>query len=91
MQTVEQRTHRCTHPPDNHQDLDYVGRQKPPTAAHEQPVRPPRFPRVHLIHVLLRREQGRENHPPRPAPAVQLRRLQRVVELHLLRKHVAPY
>ncbi|XBH78987.1 hypothetical protein VPH35_105073 [Triticum aestivum] len=80
VERQEQRAHGAAHPRRDHQDQHHVRAQQPPSAAHEQPVRPPRRA-VDLLHVLPAREQRREDDAPRAAPAVQLRRLQRVVEL----------
>ncbi|BAS79818.1 Os02g0620533, partial [Oryza sativa Japonica Group] len=88
VQHVEERPHGGADPPDDHQDLHDVRREKPPAAAHEQPVRPPRHP-VDQLDVLPAREQRGEDDPPRAAPGVQLRRLQRVVELENQRQLVA--
>ena len=79
VERQEQRGHGDAHPRRDHQDHHHVRRQQPPAAAHEEAVRPPRRA-VDLLHVLPAREQRREEHPPRAAPAVQLRGLQRVVE-----------
>ncbi|GER55888.1 P-loop containing nucleoside triphosphatehydrolases superfamily protein [Striga asiatica] len=48
---VEEWAHRSRYPPDNHQDLDHVGRQQSPPTSHKQPVRPARPPRVNLVHI----------------------------------------
>ncbi|CAL5031088.1 unnamed protein product [Urochloa decumbens] len=88
LERVEERAHGAAHPPGDHQDLDDVRRQEPPAAAHEQPVRPPGA--VDLLHVLLPREERREEDPPRAAPAVELRGLQRVVEPEARRERVGP-
>ncbi|KAB8087987.1 hypothetical protein EE612_012437, partial [Oryza sativa] len=83
----EQRRHGEAHPRRDDQDDHYVRPEQPAAAAHEQPVRAPGLAED-LVHVLLAREQRREDDPPRAAPAVQLRRLERVVELEPRRQRV---
>ncbi|PON35813.1 hypothetical protein PanWU01x14_333330 [Parasponia andersonii] len=89
MQHKEEWAHGRANPPEYHENLDQVGHKELPSSAHEEPVRTTRFIRVHFVHVLLRREQRREYDPPRAAPAVELRRLQRVVEPRPLGERVA--
>ncbi|KAL2325946.1 hypothetical protein Fmac_025004 [Flemingia macrophylla] len=90
VQGPKQGAHGGTDPADDYQNLNDVGRQQLPASTHEQPVRPVTVPNtINLIHVLLLRKQRREDNPPRAAPSVQLRRLQRIVEPHLLRQPVA--
>uniref|UniRef100_J3LEV8 Uncharacterized protein n=1 Tax=Oryza brachyantha TaxID=4533 RepID=J3LEV8_ORYBR len=83
----EQRGHGEAHPRRDDQDDHYVRPEQPPAAAHEQPVRTPRLAED-LLDVLPAREQRREDDAPRAAPAVQLRRLERVVELEPRRQRV---
>lgn len=87
VENEEQWAHGGADPASYRQYLDQMRRQQLAPAAHEQPVMDARP--VYLDHVLFLREQRREDHPPCSAPAVQLSRLERVVELEHLGQLVA--
>uniref|UniRef100_A0A7N0TIL7 Uncharacterized protein n=1 Tax=Kalanchoe fedtschenkoi TaxID=63787 RepID=A0A7N0TIL7_KALFE len=81
VQNIKERPHRHTHPSRDHQNLNHMSCQKPPSAPHQQPVWPSCLPsvRVHLVHILLPCKQCREDDPPGTAPPVKLSSLQRIV------------
>ncbi|CBI28641.3 unnamed protein product, partial [Vitis vinifera] len=56
MQCVKQWAHCYRHPSGHHYYLNKLSCKQLPTAAHQQPVRSIRRPRIHLSHILLRRE-----------------------------------
>ncbi|KAH1229869.1 hypothetical protein GmHk_10G029493 [Glycine max] len=88
MKPIEQRRHGRRNPPAHHQYLNHLRRQQPPSATHQSPERPSTI--VNLLHVLFLRKQSREENPPRSAPAVKLRRLQRIIVLYLRGKLIKP-
>ncbi|GJN02377.1 hypothetical protein PR202_ga19720 [Eleusine coracana subsp. coracana] len=88
LEREEERSHGGADPPGDDEDLYDLRGEELAAAAHEQPVRP--AGRVDLLDVLLPGEEAREEDPPRAAAAVQLRGLERVVELEACGERVEP-
>ncbi|PTQ43661.1 hypothetical protein MARPO_0023s0005 [Marchantia polymorpha] len=92
VQKPEARHHGHCHPQENHQNRHELRGEQIAAPAQEVAVAPA-WP-VCLEHVLLVGEEAREEQPPCPAAAVQLRRLQRIVVLehvrHVIEAHEHP-